>query len=108
MNDFAVLASDPAFVDDPLRAFVFGADATRFLLRTISTPQKRVQAVFRGHQQSPSLDPMMRRLIASGGVFRHWQTNDSVALRDAPVAKLSRILESDASRRIPSGSVWTF
>jgi hypothetical protein len=107
-NDFAVLASEPALVNNPQRAFIYGASATQFLLRTSGTSNRHVHAVFRGHQQSSVLDPMMRRLIASRGVFRHWQAADSHALLDAPVGQLSKILERSEMRAIPSGSVWTF
>ena len=57
-NDFAVLADEPLFVADPNRAFVYGARATQFLLRSAGTNTRRVQAVFRGHQQSSAINPM--------------------------------------------------
>ena len=107
-NDFTVLAGEPQFAVDPGRAFVYGARWTQFLLRSASTPTRRVQAVFRGHQQAPRLNPMMRRLIASRGVFRHWQTNDGPALLDAPIPELEKILERAEVRALPPGSVWTF
>ncbi|HEY0551355.1 MAG TPA: metallophosphoesterase, partial [Verrucomicrobiae bacterium] len=107
-NDFAVFASEPALVDDPDRAFIYGAASTQFLLRSAGTSNLHVHAVFRGHQQSSILNPMMRRLVASRGVFRHWQAADSAALLDAPVGQLSKILEQNEMRGIPSGSVWTF
>ncbi len=107
-NDFAVLASEPAFVNDPDRAFVYGAGATQFLLRKAGASNTQVHAVFRGHQQASILNPMMRRLVASRGVFRHWQPADLPALLDAPVTHLARVLEQTEVRAIPSGSVWTF
>ncbi len=107
-NDFSILTSERQFTLDPGRAFVYGQRATQYLLRQASTPEKQIQAVFRGHQQSSALNPMMRRLIASRGVFRHWQTSDSQALLNADIAELGAILEHEPVRPIPSGSVWTF
>ena len=107
-NDFAVLAGEPEFVSDPGRAFVYGARATQFILRSASTKTRRVQAVFRGHQQTSVLNPMMSRLLASHGVFRHWQAADSPALVKASVSELSKVLEQTGTRSIPPGSVWTF
>ena len=107
-NDFAVFASDPPFAVDPDRAFLYGASATEFLLRNAGSSQRHVQAVFRGHQQSSLPNPMMRRLLASRGVFRLWQTADSAALKNATISQLSKVLERDEVRSIPPGSVWTF
>ena len=51
---------------------------------------------------------MMRRLVASKGVLRLWQENDSLALLEAPIPKLREVLEQSEERSIPDGSVWTF
>jgi hypothetical protein len=107
-NDFSLLASDPQFAEDPGRAFVYGEKATAFLLQKGSTATQKLQAVFRGHQQSPQLNPMMRRLLASRGVFRHWQSGDSAALLTGPIPDVAKHLETADERSIPSGSVWTF
>ncbi|MDB6041026.1 MAG: hypothetical protein JWM99_4867 [Verrucomicrobiales bacterium] len=107
-NDFSLLASEAQFEIDPGRAFVFGQGTTGYLLEAAGTAGQKVQAVFRGHQQSPTLNPMMRRLVASHGVFRHWQANDSSALRNAAISALEKVLEHDEIRPIPPGSVWTF
>ncbi|MDB6034298.1 MAG: hypothetical protein JWM16_4636 [Verrucomicrobiales bacterium] len=107
-NDFAVFADEPDLTLDPKRAFIYGSKSTRYLLQSASTQNRRVQAVFRGHQQSPTINPMMRRLLASKGVFRHWQEADSAAKVEAPISELARILEHDELRGIPPSSVWTF
>jgi len=107
-NDFAVLANEPLFVFDPNRAFVYGARSTQFLLHCAGTNTKHVRAVFRGHQQSSAVNPMMRRLVASNGVFRHWQAADAPALLHASVSELAKVLERAEFRPIPPGSVWTF
>lgn len=49
---------------------------------------------------------MMNRLVASRGIFRHWQNNDSD--RNATIPELAKVLETNATRPIPQGSVWTF
>jgi hypothetical protein len=107
-NDFSVLASDPQFALDPGRAFVYGQRATQFLLQTGGAATRKLHAVFRGHQQSPVLNPMMRRIVASRGIFRHWQENDSAALLNATPDELAKHLETGEERVIPPGSVWTF
>jgi hypothetical protein len=107
-NDFTVQAGEPSFATDPGRAFVYGARTTAALLRASSTTNRQLQAVFRAHQHSSVPNPMMRRLVASGGIFRHWQAADSAAFLEAPVERLKTILEREALRAIPPGSVWTF
>jgi hypothetical protein len=37
----------------------------------------RVRAVFRAHPHVRELNPLMSRLVACDGVFRHWQDNES-------------------------------
>jgi len=107
-NDFAVVASEPQFQNNPLRAFIYGPRATQIILRDACTDTRRVQAVFRGHQQASALNPMMRRLLASRGVFRHWQAADSATLLESSIRDLAKVLETADTRSIPTGSVWTF
>ncbi len=107
-NDFTVLPTDPQFAVDPGRAFVYGNESTRLLLDMSQTPNHRIRAIFRGHQHSSELNPVMRRLIASRGIYRHWQTQDQGRLLNAPPDGLRTVLESGPERAIPDGSVWTF
>ncbi|HEX7862996.1 MAG TPA: metallophosphoesterase family protein [Verrucomicrobiae bacterium] len=107
-NDFTVLSTDTQFSLDPDRAFIFGQQATRSVLENASTTNRTVQAVFRAHQHSGILNPMMRRLVASSGLFRHWQPTDSADRLNAAPQELSQHLERSESRAIPHGSVWTF
>ncbi len=107
-NDFSVLSTEPQFTLDPDRAFIFGEGATQYVLQKGSGPKRKLQAVFRAHQHSSQLNPMMRRLVASSGVFRHWQEKDSPGLLDAAPQELKKHLEQAELRPIPSGSVWTF
>jgi len=106
-NDFSLFAEEPGFAVDPGRAFVYGQSATRYVLAQTQTKSNGVRAVFRGHQQSSAINPMMRRLIASRGIFRHWQPQDSMARMGAEVRELEGFLERGWERPIPDGSVWT-
>jgi hypothetical protein len=106
-NDFSILAEEPGFGVDPGRAFVYGQSATRYLLGQTRTQTNQVQAVFRGHQQSSVPNPMMRRLIAGRGVFRHWQAGDSSARLGDMIAQLETFIERAEIRPVPPGSVWT-
>ena len=67
-----------------------------------------MQAVFRGHQQSPQPDPLMNRLLASHGIFRHWQEAESVLESGSSIDELAKRLETEAIRVVPPSSVWTF
>ena len=107
-NDFTFQAGEPEFASDPGRAYVYGNRATATMLRNAGTKASEVRAVFRAHQHSTVPNPMMRRLVASRGIFRHWQTGDISSLSEAPVGQLRGVLEQDEVRSIPTGSVWTF
>jgi hypothetical protein len=56
----------------------------------------------------PALNPLMSRLVASDGVFRHWQESESSADAGRSVDALRRQLRPEGTRPIPEGSVWTF
>ena len=107
-NDFSLLTTDPQFVIDPRRALVYGQRATEYVLGAASTESRRVQAIFRGHQQSSAINPMMCRLLAGRGVFRHWEDADSSALLKASANELADIIEHAEERAIPPKSLWTF
>jgi Calcineurin-like phosphoesterase len=107
-NDFSVLANEPEFSIDPGRAYVYGPQATRFLLKQARTQRSVLQAVFRGHQQSALPNPLMNRLLASHGIFRHWQDAESAPEFGSSIAELAKHLETGAIRVVPPGSVWTF
>jgi hypothetical protein len=87
---------------------VYGEVSTRYLLGAAARNPHRVHAVFRAHQHSSLPNPMMRRLKASNGVFRHWQAQDSVELLEADERKLEGVVEHTEERSIPPGSVFTF
>ena len=106
-NDFTLTSDEPGFTIDPGRAFVYGELTTRYLLEQTRTGSNVVRAVFRGHQQSSAPNPMMRRLLAGRGLFRHWQKGDSIARASATAGDLEQILETTPERAIPPASVWT-
>ncbi len=107
-NDFTVVAGEPQFAVDAGRAFVYGDQAARHALASASRSGYRVRALFRGHQHSGVLNPMMRRLIASRGLFRHWQGTDHLSRLEAAPDLLHATLDIGEDRKIPEGSVWTF
>lgn len=106
-NDFTVFRDEPAFGQDPTRAFVYGQAAVRHLLRAAGSDGTSLHAVIRAHQHSSAPNPMMDRLLAGRGLFRHWQETDSSAARDADAAALKTRLDTASSRAVPDGSVWT-
>ena len=105
-NDFTVFADEPALGFD--RSLIFGAKPTRRILADASTDSVRVRAVIRAHQHVAELNPLMSRLVASDGVFRHWQEKESTADADKSVDAIRRNLRPEETRPIPDGSVWTF
>ena len=106
-NDFTVFRDDPAFAHNPERAYVYGQPAVTYLLRRAGEGEAKLRAVIRAHQHSGNLNPMMRRLVASQGTFRHWQEVGSAAALGAAPAALAHQLETAPERAVPEGSVWT-
>ncbi len=107
-NDFTVFSDEPAFAHNPDRAFVYGRPAVRHILAQAGGSTAKVHAVIRGHQHSGISNPLMRRLIASRGLFRHWQETNSPAAQSAAPDALAPQLETSQRRPLPEGSVWTF
>lgn len=105
-NDFTVFADEPALGYE--RSLVFGAGPTRHLLAQASTDKVRVRAVVRAHQHSYEPNPLMRRLVAHDGIFRHWPGDETSANADDSVAQIRGRTRPEAERPIPDGSVWTF
>ncbi|BDS06670.1 hypothetical protein NT6N_17100 [Oceaniferula spumae] len=105
-HDFTVFAEDPDVGVG--RALIFGSKPTAVLLKAYSTPERRLRGIIRGHQHTPTPSPIMRRLVASSGAFRHWQKGDSKKYEEVPAAKLTPYLETVPERAFPDGSVWTF
>jgi len=108
LNDFSVVHGEPGFDFDPGRAFVYGEDATKYLLDQFSGRSRRLQAVFRAHQHATIMNAMMRRLKAGHGIYRHWQEKDSVGLMNADLPAIAQKIEVSDERRVPPASVWTF
>lgn len=106
-NDFTVFADEPAFTHNPERAYVYGQPAVAYLLRNAGSDTAQLHAVIRGHQHSGIPNPIMRRLVASRGLFRHWQETNAATGRNAEGPTLTSQLESEPRRSLPEGSVWT-
>jgi len=106
-NDFTVFRDEPAFAHNPDRAFVYGQPAVAYVLRQAGGAGAQVHGVIRAHQHSGVPNPMMRRLAASSGAFRHWQENATVANQVAEVAALAGKLETAVERPLAEGAVWT-
>ena len=102
-NDFTVFSGETAFANNPERASIYGKAAVTHILQTQSAPTTRVHGVIRAHQHSGVPNPIMRRLMASRGAFRHWQETAEPAGDRFEASNL----ETGASRPIPEGSVWT-
>lgn len=105
-NDFTVFADEPALGFE--RSLVFGQKPTRQILADASTEKVRVRGVVRAHQHSAELNPLMSRLVASDGVFRHWQETETTADATKSVSVLRTTLKPEEKRSLPDGSVWTF
>jgi hypothetical protein len=106
-NDFTVFRDEPAFAHNPERAEIYGQPAVAYLLGQASLGSAKLRGVIRAHQHSGVPNPIMRRLAAGGGAFRHWQEKGTVAAQVAEPAALAKQIETAAERALPEGSVWT-
>lgn len=104
-NDFSVFKDEPKLGFG--RSLIFGEQPTRQVLADASTDQIRVRGVVRGHQHAGALNPLMTRLLAGDGVFRHWQEQESTLNAAQSVEEVRSNLQFGVSRAIPNGSVWT-
>jgi hypothetical protein len=102
-NDFTVFGTETAFANNPERASIYGKAAVTQILQSQSASIATVRAVIRAHQHSGVPNPIMRRLVASRGAFRHWQE----AAEPAGDRFDAAAIETGATRAIPEGSVWT-
>ena len=109
-NDFTVFAKEPGLGYMEGRGFVYGKAGTRIVLDASAGKTAKVRGVFRAHQHSSAVNPMMRRLVAGNGLFRHWHEHDSLARANASAAVLRAEckLEHGTERPLRDGSVWTF
>ncbi len=109
-NDFTVFAEESGLSYMSGRGFVYGKSGTRIVLDASAGTKAKVRGVFRAHQHSSAVNPMMRRLVAGKGVFRHWHERDSLAKADVSAAVLHADckLEHGVNRKLKDGFVWTF
>jgi hypothetical protein len=104
-NDFSVFRDEPQL--GYVRSLVFGPVPTRQILADASTEQIRVHGVIRAHQHSGVLNPLMSRLVACGGVYRHWQMNEDSSNAASSVEAIREKLIATTGETLPEGSVWT-
>lgn len=104
-HDFTLYQDEPGLEMDPHSTdrLRFGHSLTQSILKLQSTPSARIRGILRAHQHSTDLTPMMERLIASKGLFRHWQEKEIASELDPPPP-----MESQAIRPIANGGVYTF
>jgi hypothetical protein len=76
------------------RGLFFSKNATENLLRKHNSGDKGVRGVFRAHQHHTTLNPMMKGLIESRGVYKLWNEPEKAIF--------------PAARSIADGLVWTF
>ena len=107
-NDFSITSEEANLTIFPGRAWVYGKELTGKVLKEGSSPKNKVRAVFRGHQHSGAPNPMMRRLVHSHGVFRHWQEArpPSPAENESSLQALN--LETGNKRKLVEGAAYTF
>lgn len=105
-NDFSVFRDEPQLGYS--RSLVYGPVPTRRILSDASTKQIRLRGVIRAHQHVAMLNPLMSRLVACGGVYRHWQANeDSSHAGDSVETIRNRLKPGGTPQPLPNGSVWT-
>jgi hypothetical protein len=104
-NDFTIFRDEPQL--GYLRSLVFGPVPTRRILADASTEQIRLRGVIRAHQHSAALNPLMSRLVACGGVCRHWHPNEDSSHAGKSVETLRATREHANPQPLTDGSVWT-
>ena len=104
-HDFTLYQDEPGLEMEPhsTSRLRFGYPLTESILKLQSTPNARIRGILRAHQHSSDLVPIMERLIASKGLFRHWQEKEIASELDPPPP-----MESQAVRPIVDGGVYTF
>ncbi len=104
-NDFTVFRDEPQL--GYVRSLVFGPVPTRRILADASTDKIRLRGVIRAHQHSAPLNSLMSRLVASGGVYRHWQANEDSSHGGRSVEEIRKTVNPGSPQPLPEGSVWT-
>ena len=103
--DFTLYQSQPGLMIGPDQTdrLQFGESLTGGILNAYSTPKARLRGVIRAHQHGGGLSPIMKRIVASNGVFRHWQEPT-----ESDEATLAKRLETGSIRPMVDGGVYTF
>lgn len=101
-SDFTLYQHSVNF-DSETSRLRYGRALTQGIMRVQSSEMARVRGVLRAHQHASSQTPMMKRLLASRGLFRHWQEAQLPQNGDPPSD-----LESASVRPVVDGGVYTF
>ena len=104
-NDFTIFRDEPQL--GYVRSLVFGPVPTRRILADASTEKIRLRGVIRAHQHSAALNPLMARLVACGGVCRHWQDDEDSSHAGRSVEEIRKARAPGGPQPLPDGSVWT-
>ena len=107
-NDFSLTKGEAQLAIDPGRAWVYGDRLTQLILKQGSTSKHRIRAIMRAHQHSSLPNPMMRRLVHSNGVFRHWQESIPPSQSEQMSSLSGLKLETGDQRPLVDGAVYTF
>ena len=107
-NDFTLTSDEEDLTIFPGRAWVYGKKLTHFVLQEGSSQENRIKAIFRAHQHFGIPNPMMRRLVHSHGVFRHWQESSAPSAFENDNSMKALNLETESKRKLVAGSAYTF
>ncbi|MBT5925589.1 MAG: hypothetical protein HOH33_03115 [Verrucomicrobia bacterium] len=107
-NDFTLTGDEENLTIFPGRAWVYGKDLTNKVLKESSSQENKIRAIFRAHQHFGIPNPMMRRLVHSHGVFRHWQESRNPSPSENENSMDALNLETENKRRLVEGSAYTF
>ncbi len=107
-NDFSLTSDEDNLTIFPGRAWVYGKELTGKVLKESSSNSNKVRAIFRAHQHSGIPNPMMRRLVHSHGVFRHWQESRAPSALENDNSLNALNLETANKRHLVEGAAYTF
>lgn len=107
-NDFTITRGEAQLAIDPGRAWVYGDQLTKLILKQGSTANNRIRAIMRAHQHSSLPNALMRRLVHSKGVFRHWQESIPPAPSEQTASLQNMNIETETERSLVDGAVYTF
>lgn len=106
-NDFTVTADEPGISYTDGRSAMFGEGPVKYLLEWSSGRTNRLHSIFRAHQHALVMNPMMARLLANRGLYRHWQPDVSASPGEAASSNPGSEGGVVEVRKVSPGAVWT-